>query len=230
MRHVPRLIPAYPLIHQLPRLLSSGRSGISSGGLLTCSEPRRRNDARGCAPSKEPQRNANNRPRGRGRARGRCRFAVDPCRTALRYLCGRGSTASPITATTWGTTPPRIRALPLQIALENSREKNWERRTGPVSRLNEQRVYRRPRGRRRPRRRRRSSGRGDRASSAILPSVFAPSRGTRSRRISETLRHSLATKRIERALPFFPPLLFFLGPDLVHPHFSVPLSPRTTRS
>lgn len=132
MRYIPRLIPAYPLIHQLPRLLSSGRSGISSGGLLTCSEPRRRNDARGCAPSKEPQRNANNRPRGRGRARGRCRFAVDPCRTALRYLCGRGSTASPITATTWGTTPPRIRALPLQIALENSREKNWERRTGPL--------------------------------------------------------------------------------------------------
>ena len=67
-----------------------------------------------------------------GRAHGRCRFAVDPCRTALRYLCGRGSTASPITATTWGTTPPRIRALPLQIALENSREKNWERRTGPL--------------------------------------------------------------------------------------------------
>lgn len=24
-------------------------------------------------------------------ARGRCRFAVDPCRTALRYLCGRGT-------------------------------------------------------------------------------------------------------------------------------------------
>lgn len=166
-----------------------------------------------------------------GRAHGRCRFAVDPCRTALRYLCGRGSTASPITATTWGTTPPRIRALPLQIALENSREKNWERRNGepvpcasPVSRLNEQRFYRRPR-------RRRSSGRGDRASSAILPSVFAPSRGTRSRRISETLRHSLATKRIERALPFLSsPLLFFLGPDLVHPHLSVPPSPRTTRS
>lgn len=92
------------------------------------------------------------------------------------------------------------------------------------ARLNEQRFYRRPR-------RRRSSGRGDRASSAILPSVFAPSRGTRSRRISETLRHSLATKRIERALPFLSsPLLFFLGPDLVHPHLSVPPSPRTTRS
>lgn len=85
--------------------------------------------------------------------------------------------------------------------------------------------------RHRPRRRCRSSGRGDRASSAILPSVFAPSRGTRSRRISETLRHSLATKRIERALPFLSfPLLFFLGPDLVHPHLSVPPSPRTTRS
>lgn len=37
------------------------------------------------------------------------------------------------------------------------------------------------------------------------PSVFAPSRGTRSRRISETLRHSSATKRIDAMtapLPF----------------------------
>ena len=36
------------------------------------------------------------RPRERTeRARGRCRFAVDPCHAALRYLCGRGHAGTP---------------------------------------------------------------------------------------------------------------------------------------
>lgn len=208
--------------------------------MVACSEPssKRCVQARVQAPSKEPQRNAGNRRRERGRGGER----VDVVGLRLTRAIPRSDTSA-------------VAAHPLhRIAnngddAENDASKNPRRvaspskirpkkggRTGPVagsrarvSRSNEQRVI--------------VALVVDRAEEEIALEAerFRASRGTRSRRISETLRHSSATKRIDAMtvplrsrtpLPLSSPLpprsvlLFFFdrGSDQISTRSSIPFS------
>lgn len=124
------------------------------------------------------------------------------------------STASPITATTCRTTPLRTHAA---LRFANCSKIRAKRKGEPVPRVAVERATR--------------VVVVDRAEEEIAlracdpPSVFAPSRGTRSRRISETLRHSSATKRIDAMTAPLTPFLFSFDRTTSPPSLFLSLRP-----